>query len=248
MQPLRLMFTLSISLLVVLTTQLSAHSGGGGDRGSEGNMNQTKPSAIDDIYIGNMDFESVGATGTTGDTVEIPTEPMTEEEIAQMKRDEMKSEIFWNGLESKFWSSVSCLMSAGEFGSKVVVFGSGVAIATLAAPGTVVITAGGTVVGTISAGTSLAIGTTYSVATTLASGGGAGDATKAGTRTLAISVLLPNAAPLVQGAIDTGLAEYGPSLPDVAPSSSTTKTPTPAYHSPNYNGVEVTNTGMVNYK
>ncbi len=244
MQTLKFMLTFCISSLLVLVTQVNACSGG--DGGSDGG-NQASTSIIDDIYIGNMDFESVDATGVAGDTLEIPTEPMTEEEMEQMIRDEKKNEIFWSGLESNFWSSVSGLMSVGEFGSKVVVFGSGVAIATLAAPGTVVITAGGTVVGTISAGTSLAIGTTYSVVTTVASGGGGGDATKAGTRTLAISVLLPNAAPIVQGAIDTGLAEFGPSLPDVSPNTSENKTPTYPSHSPNYAGTTTTNTGQVYY-
>ena len=239
---------ITAGLLLTFSGSLNAHSGGGGDSrstfSSTGNL-----TGLDQIYVDNMDFESVGGSQVSGGTVELITEPLTPEEI---QRQEIEQQILEGQMESAFWSAVSTLMNVGNYASQAIVFGSGVALATLAAPGTVVVTTSAGVTYTLTAAGSVAVGTIYSVATTVASGGSSGDAAASGVQNVAISVLIPNAAPVVQGLVGLGAdqvraaASEGKSSEtsaETSPATTTEKPPTPAvYHSGNYNGVTVTPT------
>ncbi|MEA1915174.1 MAG: hypothetical protein U9N30_07640 [Campylobacterota bacterium] len=237
-----MMYAVTASLLFG-NIPLGACGGGGGDGGG-GDGDGIGSFWDGDFDLGSIGYGSVGSSDIAGSTVEIEEEPLTLEELEKQR---IKQEQFWSGLENKFWTGVSGLMAAGEFGSKVVVFGSGVALASMTAAGTVVITSGGVVVGTISAGTSLAIGTTYTVVTSLASGNSVKDTSKAGLQTLAVSVLLPaGTSSLAGGFVDTTLGEIRGAMPDVKPST-TKRTPTYSNHSPNYNGTRTTNSGHTVY-
>jgi hypothetical protein len=233
-------FKYTLLATLVVGTGCYAHGGGNSD-GGKGIMDTFSSMTLPD-----MDWSSIESSGISNDTLELEDEELTPEQIKQLEREKKEREQFWSGLESDFWNGVSGLMSAGEFGSKVLTFGSGVALATLAAPGTVVITSGGVVVGTITTTSSVAIGTAYSVATNLAQGNSMEDSGKAGLQTAVISVVMPNASPLVQGLTDLGTSEVRDAMPDELPSQ-TRRSPTYSTDLPNYNGTTQTNTGQTLY-
>ncbi len=248
MKKFKFLSAIAAGLLLTCTPALNAHSGGGGGGGDSRNTFTSTSSltGLDQIYVSNMDFESVGGSQVSGGTVEIITEPLTPEQI---QRQEIEQQMWEGELGNAFWSAVSSLMNAGEATCNVLIVTGGMAVGVIAAEGVVVYTTAAGVTYVLTAAGSAAAGSAYTVVTSLIKGDKPSDAAASGVRTFTVSMTVPGG-PVVQGLVDA----YGPTtadvrnaLPEVAPSSNTSKTPTSGYHSPNYNGVTVTPTGQPLY-